>query len=971
MIKLNSHLSDDFLATLIHEKKNKYKLFYALYFKYYELNNAFFVDLPRFSRSLITALAKKIGISTAINIPSQKALSNYRQEIRRYLDTCILSAEHEVLIRTHIEHVMQTQKLFKQEALKEKVYHYLKEQKIEKINDNALTRVVKSVQHQNEQKLFKKIADNLDSETKGYLDGLMLAKDSNTSRFSYIKKWPYGLSVKSIKSEANKLEFLRKLQLPKFLADISESELKRYYHIICTKYPSAIKEMPETTRHAFLAIFCFIRQRELTDNLVEMLIKLTHKVFVAGENKLKKQLSGVIEIKKSCNRKHVLDTLINTIIHHEDDVIRNAIYPVIPKERLLQFRSQKGKKAVTYNSLTYEKSRQSYAKHYRRMLAPVINLLTFHSNNANYQPIIEALQIIKKSLNDSSTYYDNSENIPIAGAVKKSHEAYVIEESKRGDCVKRIDYELCVLHNLRKKLRVKEVWVAGAYLYRNPEEDLPQDFDEEKEGYHELLNQPTEAKKFITKLKKLLTKHLNKLNKTLPKNRFVHILKRPKGHIRLTPLKEQPAPPQLEEIKQEVFKRWPSTSLLDVLKEADGFVDFIKDFVPSGTKEALDKATIKKRLLLAILGYGTNAGLKSMSIGNDDVTYQDLQHIKLRYFDPDNFRQAIRKMVNYLFKIQMPEIWKHCTTSVASDSTHMKASDQNLMSLWHPRYHSKGVMVYWHVDRNSVCIYSQLKSCTSSEVASMIEGILRHETDKDVGKSYVDTHGQSEVGFAFSYLLDFELLPRLKNIHTQKLYYTTPEDSSKYNHLTDILSRSIKWECIEEQYEQIIKYTVALKLGTTNAENIMKRFTRNNLQHPTYKALSELGKAVKTIFLCRYLGSEALRREIHEGLNVVERWNGVNDFIFYGKSGVLRSNNPAELELSMLCLHLLQLSMTLINTLMLQQILAESRWLERMTDEDKRAITPLLSEHINPYGIFLLDLNKRLPINHPQSLKVA
>lgn len=94
MIKLNSHLSDDFLATLIHEKKNKYKLFYALYFKYYELNNAFFVDLPRFSRSLITALAKKIGISTAINIPSQKALSNYRQEIRRYLDTCILSAEH-------------------------------------------------------------------------------------------------------------------------------------------------------------------------------------------------------------------------------------------------------------------------------------------------------------------------------------------------------------------------------------------------------------------------------------------------------------------------------------------------------------------------------------------------------------------------------------------------------------------------------------------------------------------------------------------------------------------------------------------------------------------------------------------------------------------------------------------------------------------------------------------------------------
>jgi TnpA family transposase len=64
-----------------------------------------------------------------------------------------------------------------------------------------------------------------------------------------------------------------------------------------------------------------------------------------------------------------------------------------------------------------------------------------------------------------------------------------------------------------------------------------------------------------------------------------------------------------------------------------------------------------------------------------------------------------------------------------------------------------------------------------------------------------------------------------------------------------------------------------IHLGTAETEAILRRFTRNNLQHPTYQALAELGRAIKTIFLCQYLESEELRREIHEGLNVIENWN--------------------------------------------------------------------------------------------------
>jgi TnpA family transposase len=51
-----------------------------------------------------------------------------------------------------------------------------------------------------------------------------------------------------------------------------------------------------------------------------------------------------------------------------------------------------------------------------------------------------------------------------------------------------------------------------------------------------------------------------------------------------------------------------------------------------------------------------------------------------------------------------------------------------------------------------------------------------------------------------------------------------------------------------------------------------------------------LGKAIKNNFLCRDLHSEALRREIQEGLNVIDTWNGASSFILYGKGGEIAAN---------------------------------------------------------------------------------
>ena len=258
-------------------------------------------------------------------------------------------------------------------------------------------------------------------------------------------------------------------------------------------------------------------------------------------------------------------------------------------------------------------------------------------------------------------------------------------------------------------------------------------------------------------------------------------------------------------------------------------------------------------------------------------------------------------------------------------------------------------------------VHSQTLRASASEVHAMVEGAIRHGTTLKVEGNYVDTHGQSEIGFGITRLLGFDLLPRIKQINRVRLYRPVAGQPDAYPLLAPALTRPIRWDLVEQNYDQMIKYATAIRQGTASTEAILRRFTRS-ASHPTYQAMLEVGRAQRTSFVARYLRRRELQREITEGLNVIEAFNGANSVIYYGKGGEIASNRKDEQEITVLCLRILQAALVYVNTLLLQDVLAEDDWADTLTVEDRRGLTPLFWQHVLPYGEVKLDMAARLSI---------
>jgi hypothetical protein len=610
-------------------------------------------------------------------------------------------------------------------------------------------------------------------------------------------------SLATLQDELAKLDLLRRIELPPDLFEhAAPRDLERCRRRVSVEAPYELRRHPDAARLTWLAAFVHLRLRTLTDDLVDLLIETIHKIGARAERKVEREL--LEDLKRVTGKQNLLFALAEATLAEPDGIVRDVVFPVVGEQTLQDLVKEWKATGPTYRLTLRTVIRNSYRGHYRRMVPRLLAALEFRSNNDRHRPVMEALDLVKRFAESKVRTFPSDAEVPLDGVVRGLWREAVMEKDAAGqDRVNRITYEIAVLEALRERLRCKEIWVVGADRYRNPDDDLPADFERHRERYYQALELPLDAERFVTDLQAEMREALSALDAGLKKNPAVRLSAKSGGWITLTPLDAQPDPPNLTALKAELNATWAMTSLLDMVKETDlrlGFSDVLKS--PTAY-ETLERSILQPRLLLCLHGIGTNAGLQRMASLDSGTTAKDLAYVRRRYLNIDAMRRAIAIVADGTLYARNPAIWGSGTTACASDSKHFGAWDQNLTTQWHVRYGGRGVMIYWHVERHSLCIHSQLKSPSSSEVASMIEGVLHHCTEMEVDRQYVDSHGQSTVAFAFCRLLGFELLPRLKAIPSQKLYRPETGKADAYKNLQLILTRPIDWELVQQQYDQI------------------------------------------------------------------------------------------------------------------------------------------------------------------------
>jgi hypothetical protein len=359
----------------------------------------------------------------------------------------------------------------------EVAYERLRNQHIELPAEKELRRSVNAALYGFFQDIYTRISARLTQEVRTNLDQLLTVLDGELfSGFEKLKTEPRSPGVENLKHEIEKLQQLRAIGIrSEDPADVPPRALQILKRRARNERAGEMREHPEEIRYTLLACFIHLRSSEVTDDVTRMMIEIVHRLDSKTEQQLDREL--LRDIKKVEGKVQILFRVAEAVIEEPDGKIRDVIFSRVKEEVFQNLVAEFKSSGPQYRILHQSLMRQKYAHHYRQMLPVVLENLTFRSEN-RYQPVIEAIEVIKENVHTHRQYLPD--DVPLEGVVTRKWKTTVIEDRDGETRINRKYYELCVLQKLKRALKCKEIWVEGAEEFRNPAQDLPREWNDDE-----------------------------------------------------------------------------------------------------------------------------------------------------------------------------------------------------------------------------------------------------------------------------------------------------------------------------------------------------------------------------------------------------------------------------------------------------------------------------------------------------------
>jgi len=223
-----------------------------------------------------------------------------------------------------------------------------------------------------------------------------------------------------------------------------------------------------------------------------------------------------------------------------------------------------------------------------------------------------------------------------------------------------------------------------------------------------------------------------------------------------------------------------------------------------------------------------------------------------------------------------------------------------------------------------------------------------------------DTQGQNETIFGLSFLLGIDLMPRIRNWKHLKFYKA--DKTNTYVHMDEFFTDTIDWELIKTYLPDMLRVALSIKMGRIKPSAILRKLGSYSRRNKLYQAFSELGRAVRTGFLLKYISDIDLRRTIQECTNKNESFNGFTKWINFGSDGVIRENNREDQRKMIKYNHLVA------NTIIFYNVYHMSAILQGLASEGYdinediiSSLAPYMTSHINRFGKYSIDKNIDVP----------